>query len=140
MIRCFVDFVYILRTHFREKTKNACGKTLLEFMVYWGSSTSRLSFIFLSAQPSFWRITSLFGVRNFLARTSKKHINWQVHVRPAALLLLLPAAPLLSLLFFWRLSFLPNKGENKNDLSSKQGILVDIPRLMSNGCNTELSM
>ena len=52
-----------------------------------------------------------------------------------------PAPLSLLLLFFWRLSlFLPNEGENKNDLSSKPGLLVDISWLISNDRNEEFAL
>ena len=35
LIGCCVNFVEILRTHFREEFKNACRKTLFESLVYW---------------------------------------------------------------------------------------------------------
>ena len=33
LIGCFVNFVHILRTHFRKEFKNACGKTLFESLI-----------------------------------------------------------------------------------------------------------
>ena len=106
------------------------------------SSASRSNFIFLNPKTAFWRTTFLVGVGIFLAWMSERHINWPADVQSAVLLLLLPAAPLLLLLlFFWRLPlFLPNEGESKNNLSSKPGLLVFIPWLMSNGCNEEFAV
>ena len=79
---------------------------------------------------SLWRATFSVGVGIFLI--DERYINWLVHVRSAALLLLLLAALLLLPHLFWRLPNLPYKGENKNDLSSKPGLLIDIPSLISN--------
>ena len=91
-------------------------------------------------QPAFWGTTFSVGVSNFLIWMSKRNINWTFHVQSATLLLLLQVAPLLLLLLFWQYPFLTNEEENKNDLSSKPGLLVDIPWPMSKGCNEDFVM